>query len=280
MLDAVVASVDQRHAKVDEFIELAIEGTSDAGVETKKILKHLGAVGQGFLRVAGLAAKRFLVDLFHFVTGGFGADQTDASHCILQVGVNRFQPSSSSSQMGWFCAEEREPSLKKIARMDDRPIRSCCDAKAVVGCAAGLRRNISGACAGGYGCRREVEDCSDGECMGPGLSVEGPKGAFPDSGRCMGWRRLGRQIAYQAGGAKGGRNIGRTADFDGFDGGAAAWRYGDHHRNFPDNRGESWKTLCATGALCGHMALQEWAMVHHFIHRNSDPRLRPRRGFS
>jgi hypothetical protein len=33
VLNAVVASVDERDAQVDEFIELAIEGASHAGIE-------------------------------------------------------------------------------------------------------------------------------------------------------------------------------------------------------------------------------------------------------
>ena len=66
VLGAVVASVDQRDAKVDQFVELAVQRAPHAGVERQKVLKHLRAVGQRFLRVARLAAKCLLVDFLHF----------------------------------------------------------------------------------------------------------------------------------------------------------------------------------------------------------------------
>ncbi len=75
-----MASIDQRDADVDQFIELAVEGASHAGVEVEKILKHLRAMGQRFLHVAGLAAKSFLVNLPHFRIRFFRADQADARH--------------------------------------------------------------------------------------------------------------------------------------------------------------------------------------------------------
>src|SRR5260370_14207207 len=84
MLRAIVASIDQGDAEVDQFIELAVERASHAGVEAYKILKHLRAVGESFLDVAGLAAQRLLVDFLHFRICIFRANKGDTCHRILQ----------------------------------------------------------------------------------------------------------------------------------------------------------------------------------------------------
>ena len=48
VLSAVVASIDERDANVDEFVELAIQGTPDAGVEGKKFLSISGRCASAF----------------------------------------------------------------------------------------------------------------------------------------------------------------------------------------------------------------------------------------
>ena len=84
MLGAVVASVNQRHTKVNEFVELAVEGSAHTGVERQEIFEHLRAMGQRLLRVAGLAAKRLFVDFLDFGARLLGTDQADTRHRILQ----------------------------------------------------------------------------------------------------------------------------------------------------------------------------------------------------
>src|SRR5260370_21345562 len=84
MLRAIVASIDQGDAEVDQFIELAVERASHAGVEAYKILKHLRAVGESFLKVAGLAAQRLLVDFLHFRICIFRANEAATCRRILQ----------------------------------------------------------------------------------------------------------------------------------------------------------------------------------------------------
>ena len=79
-----MASVDQGDAEINQFIELAVERAADAGIEAEKILKHLRAVRQSLLHIAGLAAKSFFVDLLDFRACRFGADQGDARHQVLQ----------------------------------------------------------------------------------------------------------------------------------------------------------------------------------------------------
>src|SRR4029077_2436205 len=84
VLRAVMTLVDERNAEGDKFIELAVEGSSHAGVKSKEILQHLGTMGQRLLHVAGLAAKSAIIDLAYFLRRGFRANQTNACHRVLR----------------------------------------------------------------------------------------------------------------------------------------------------------------------------------------------------
>ena len=85
MLRAVMASVDEGNANVDELIKFAVERTPYAGIEAQKSLQHFRTVRQRFLRIAGLAAKCFFVDLLHFRTGRVHLDKIDARQGILSI---------------------------------------------------------------------------------------------------------------------------------------------------------------------------------------------------
>ena len=66
VLSAIMAAIDQRDAKINKFIQLAIKRAAHAGVEAEKIFEHLRTVRQRFLRIAGFAAERAIVNLFDF----------------------------------------------------------------------------------------------------------------------------------------------------------------------------------------------------------------------
>src|SRR5437899_12231896 len=78
MLGAIPAAINERYANVDEFIELQVQRAPDAGIEAEKILEHLRTVRQRFLRGAGLAVHRAIVNLFAFRIGVFRFNQCDA----------------------------------------------------------------------------------------------------------------------------------------------------------------------------------------------------------
>src|SRR5258708_20418506 len=83
VLRAVAASVDERNAEINQFVQLAVEGASHAGVEAKKVLKHLGTMSQGLMHIARLAAKHLFVNLLHFRIRRLPADQSNAFHPLL-----------------------------------------------------------------------------------------------------------------------------------------------------------------------------------------------------
>src|SRR5580693_10648549 len=97
MLGAVIAAVDQRHAEVDEFVELAVKRSAYAGVEGKKVLQHLRTVGQGFVDIARFAAESFFVNLVDFGRGGFRGNQGDAGHTSSRSDAIRLKSSWSKS---------------------------------------------------------------------------------------------------------------------------------------------------------------------------------------
>jgi hypothetical protein len=80
MLGAIMAAIDDRHANVDEFMQLAVERPPHAGIETEKILEHLRTVRQRFLRIAWLAAEHAIVNQFDLGIGLFRFNQCDACH--------------------------------------------------------------------------------------------------------------------------------------------------------------------------------------------------------
>src|SRR6267378_675728 len=83
VLQAVMALVDHRSPDVDEFVELAVERAADTGVETEKVLQHVGTVRERFLHVARLALQFLVVDFFDFGRSLVGLDECDACHKYL-----------------------------------------------------------------------------------------------------------------------------------------------------------------------------------------------------
>src|ERR1700722_13222202 len=137
MLGAVIAAVDQRHAEVDEFVELAVERSAYAGVEGKKVLQHLRTVGQGFVDIAGFAAESFFVNLVDFGRGGFRGNQGDAGHrssrgdairaenIIDTISIGQIILEQIMTDQGWDLRVERidiDPALRRPFRDMASPV--------------------------------------------------------------------------------------------------------------------------------------------------------------
>src|SRR5208283_1168980 len=75
-----MASVDQRDSQIHGLVQLAVERTSHAGIESEKVAEHGGTVRQRLLDAAGLAFQLAIVDFLNFRAGLRGFDQTDPGH--------------------------------------------------------------------------------------------------------------------------------------------------------------------------------------------------------
>jgi hypothetical protein len=80
MLRAVVALIDERNAKVDEFIQFAVERSTYACIEASEILKHLRAMSKGLLHIPRFTAKSFLIDFANFRRSVLRCNQTYTCH--------------------------------------------------------------------------------------------------------------------------------------------------------------------------------------------------------
>ena len=74
VLRAVMASVNQRDAQINQFIELAVQRAPNACIKRQEILQHLRTMRQRLLRIAWFAAKSLLVDFLHLGIRRFQAD--------------------------------------------------------------------------------------------------------------------------------------------------------------------------------------------------------------